>query len=53
MFIDRKEIDGAGSFDHLDDDELSKTIDDCAPSALVAAVAPARSPAPLPQALRR
>jgi hypothetical protein len=26
MFIDRKEI-GAGAFDHLDDDELSKTIE--------------------------
>jgi len=27
MFIDRKEIGGAGAFDHLDDDELSKTIE--------------------------
>ena len=27
MFIDRKEIGGAGAFDHLDDDELSRTIE--------------------------
>jgi len=27
MFIDRKEIGGAGAFDHLDDDELNKTIE--------------------------
>ena len=27
MFIDRKEIGGAGAFDHLDDNELSKTIE--------------------------
>jgi phage terminase small subunit len=27
MFVDRKEIGGAGAFDHLDDDELSKTIE--------------------------
>ena len=27
VFIDRKEIGGAGAFDHLDDNELSKTIE--------------------------
>jgi len=27
MFIDRKEIGGAGAFDHLDDDELNKIIE--------------------------